>query len=47
MKILKAEKFPFQEKLLEFVAKNNIQREDIFTITQGFTDCILYYYALS
>jgi hypothetical protein len=48
MKTLKAETFngwhPLQE-LLEFVAKNNIDREDIFTITQAGGYFTLFYYA--
>jgi hypothetical protein len=44
MKVLKSEKFSIHKQLVEFVIKNNILREDILIITQGYTGCTLYYY---
>lgn len=45
--ILKAERFPFHDKLIEYVAKNNIQREDILIITETPMHITLFYYALA
>ena len=48
MKVLKAAKFDIYKQVLEFVEKNSIQREDIFTITHapvlGYT---IFYYGVS
>ena len=47
MKILKVEKFTIYKQVVEFVAKNNIQREDIFAITETTMNYTLFYYALA
>jgi hypothetical protein len=47
MKSLKSKQFSIHKELVEFVAKNNILREDILTITQATAIGItLFYYAL-
>ena len=48
MKILKTKHFTAAPELVEFVAKNNIIREDILTITQATAIGVtLFYYALA
>lgn len=48
MKVLKSKHFSIAIELVDFVAENNIQREDILTITQGAgVGMNLFYYALA
>ena len=48
MKVLKGKQFPNYRELVEFVANNNIEREDILTITQATAIGItLFYYAIA
>jgi hypothetical protein len=44
MKVLKVKSFVYGDKLVEFVNKFNIQREDILIITEGIGGPTLYYY---
>jgi hypothetical protein len=47
MKVLKSKQFSIHKDLVEFVAQNGIQREDILTITQATAIGItLFYYAI-
>ena len=46
MKSLKTKHFSIASEIVEFVVENNIQREDILTITQGAgVGMNLFYYA--
>jgi hypothetical protein len=48
MKVLKAKDFAIYKQLLEFVSNNNIQREEILTITQAITmGYTLFYYDIN
>ena len=47
MKVLKAVKFDIYKQLVEFVAEHNIQREDIFMITETTMHYTFFYYALA
>jgi predicted HAD superfamily hydrolase len=48
MKVLNSKKFFIHKELVDFVVKNNIEREDILAITEATaTGVTLYYYALA
>jgi len=46
MKILKSAKFTLHKEVVEFIVKNNIQRDDIFIITETTLNYTLFYYSL-